>query len=167
MAIIGDGRKRNHGLLLLLIVMLAAAAALTWNVYSRNGDPLIRPPTASTVNTLDTAIVPTVEELLPGHSLGQPPEWHARAEYTKGKDGKYEIIVTPVARNGGLIDLASYQIYARQGEDGKEQDVTAQFSRENGRLVARLDPQGDVILRIRLHRELMTFEFTQKMSLLK
>ena len=101
-------------------------------------------------------------------SRGSGPGWRGEIKVTQREDGENEVTISPVNTGGGHKPLTSFQVYLRSVDGKEEQDITEKFAKDGAEgLKASLKgtPAGPWVLRIRLHRELSTLEFTQRIDL--
>jgi len=160
--------KPRYLFIAFLLVLLAVTAGLTFFVF-RNADNIVLPHGKQAGRWEDA--LPGKEERPSATSerAGETgPGWRGVASVSKLEEGGHRLVITPVDARTGTVPLTSFQVYLRGLKDEKEEDITALFAKDTrGNLTASLEGKGKGpwLLRARLHRELSTLEFTQRIDL--
>lgn len=164
-----DGKKvkPRRFFLAFLLVLLVVSACLTFFVYRYSEVFFIADGTSArrrsgmTVNSHGYKKTDIAQN---SSALG----WRGVVSVTAEDNAVSEITIAPTTITNQRVFLTSFQIYLRSPDGKNEEDITSRFSKDaSGVIRGKMEgkPAGPWLLRIRLHTDLSTLEFTERIAL--
>lgn len=160
------GRPKRRFFLYSLLFMLALSAALTFFVFrivSQQREIMADSPVPQDA-AAKSGPLSAVRHARGPEKFGNGPGWWGFVSFTRNTDSSLGVVIKPTDVRGNLVRLSSFQVFV-QAPDGTEKEVTDAFKMDSdGNVAGTTSAVQDGRLRIRLHRDLMTLEFTQRIE---
>ena len=163
--------RRKPIVIILLLVFLAAVLANMFFVYHAYHAAVTAINAASPPDTIGdeggTGAYGLHGNAASGGRSHMEPPWYGDMTIEKAAQGGYDLTVFATGPGKGLpVALTSFEVDVRR-PDAEGSGLKLQFSdAENEKHAAHVDfpEKGDWEIRVRLHRDLQTFEFTRRFT---
>ena len=159
--------KKRIVVLCLLLLVLAVTAINTVHVFRMaDENPPAVPEKYSALSGADDASS-SLPPLPPGQKWGTGPGWRSGVSALKDKNGGYTVSIVAVDSVGNNIPLNSFEADIRH-PGATTPAITPLFQKDDkNNITAHVDfpSPGDWEVHVRMHRDLSTLEFSQRIEI--